>query len=137
MINKEWNRYKIGVKMLAFAMMCMLFITPLKVNAATAGSWRIDYKKGAPSSVSNQVSVVRLSYYSGGYEAFCSSLSGTSGKYITISSSSAGGMLTQKIQKSGACKTWKMRTSTTQDVIFNVTAKSSGYCKSTGSIYIR
>lgn len=136
--KKETNgKKKLKGLIFTMIMMSLLYIAPLQADAATAGSWNIDYKKGAPTSVSNQVSVVRVSYYSGGYESVCSSLTGTSGRYITITSSSAGGMTTQKFTSSNTAKTWKMKSSTTSDVIFNVTAKTTGYCKSRGSIYLK
>lgn len=117
---------------------CMFFalLLGMEVNAAQSGDWKIDYKKGAPTSVSNQISTVVLNYYSGGYKGCCYTLTGTSGKYIVVSSTSAGGMNPITVKSVKNLSKWKMKSSTSSTVKFRITAYSTGYCKSTGNIRI-
>lgn len=114
----------------------LIFGMSLPVNAASSGSWNIRYIPGAPSDVSTQTVTVYVDYYSGGYYADCTSISGTNGRALTISSSSAGGMTSVSITTTGKTKTWKMAGSTTGTVAFKVTAASGYSCTSTGTIYI-
>lgn len=117
---------------------CMFFalLCGIEVSAAKSGDWNIDYKKGAPTSVSNQISTVVLNYYSGGYKGCCYTLTGTSGKYIVVSSTSAGGMTPITVKSVQNLSKWKMKSSTSGTVTFRITAYSTGYCKSTGNIRI-
>lgn len=105
-------------------------------HAASSGSWNIRYIPSAPSSVSNQTSTILLDYYSGGYYAYCDTITGTNGRSLTITSSSAGGMSSVPITSTGKSKTWKMYSSTTGTVTFKVMAASGYSCTSTGTIHI-
>lgn len=106
------------------------------VGAATSDSWNIKYIKGAPTSVSNQTDIIRLPYYSGGYYANCSSISGTNGRALSITSSSAGGMKTVSITTTGRTARWMMNGSTTGSCSFTVKASYNYSCSSTGTISI-
>lgn len=114
----------------------LVFGMTLPVSAASSGDWNVNYTPGAPSSVSNQTSTVYVDYYSGGYYANCATISGTNGRALTITSSSAGGMNSVSITTTGKTSTWKMKDSTTGKVTFKVSAVSGYSCKSTGTIYI-
>ena len=114
----------------------LIFGMSLPVNAATCASWSIRYIPGAPSDTSAQTVTVNLDYYSGGYYANCTSISGTNGRALTISSSSAGGMNPVSITTTGRTGTWKMKSSTTGTVTFKITATSGYSCTASGTICI-
>lgn len=114
----------------------LVFGMAFPVSAASSGNWNIRYIPNAPSSVSNQTSTVYVDYYSGGYYADCATISGTNGRALTITSSSAGGMNSVSITTTGRSSSWKMKGSTTGTVTFKVTATSGYSCTSTGTIYI-
>ncbi len=114
----------------------LLIVSGTPVNAASSGTWNVNYHPGATSDISNQVSNVVVSYYSGGYIANCSTISGTNGRALTISSSSAGGMSTISVTTTGLTRSWKMNGSTKGNVTFDVIAASGHRCQSTGTIKI-
>lgn len=114
----------------------LVFGMAFPVSAASSGNWNIRYIPSAPSSDSNQTSRVYVDYYSGGYYANCATISGANGRTVTITSSSAGGMNSISITKTGRSYSWKMRGSTTGTVTFKATAVSGYSCTSTGTIYI-
>ena len=108
----------------------------ITANAGVEGYWDISYIPTAPSSVSNKSSVVVVDYYSGGYWAYCDSISGANGRSLSITSSSASGMPEILITTTGYADTWKMNGSTTGTVSFLVNAATGYSCDSEGKIHI-
>ncbi|MDE6529917.1 MAG: hypothetical protein K2K96_04000 [Lachnospiraceae bacterium] len=108
----------------------------LSVSAASSGKWNIRYIPNGAASVSNQTSSVVVDYYSGGYYANCTSISGTNGRSLTITSSNAGGMTAVPITTTGRSSTWKMDGCSNKPITFKVTAKSGYTCTSEGTIKI-
>lgn len=114
--------------------LCMLLSVSVKVSAASSASWKINYKPGAPSDVSNQVEDLYVSYYSGGYVADCKTISGANGRQLTITAKNAGGINAVPITTTGTTKVFKTKESVVGNVRFQVTAKTGYKCDSTGVI---
>lgn len=103
--------------------------------AGQIDNWYIYYTPGAPSHLSIQNDILTLNYYSGGYRAYAETFTGTSGTYLEITSSSAGGMESVSVTVAKKyTKIWKMSGSTTGTVTFLVTALDDYRCESTGYI---
>ena len=100
------------------------------------GNWSLYYIVNAPSGVSNQWTTVTLPYFSDGYRAYCSNITGSAQRRVDISSSDAGGMATVSISTTGYTKVWKMNSSSTGNVTFKVAAITSGNCTASGNISI-
>lgn len=47
-------------------------------------SWSVNYTNGEPSSVSKEVDVQYLYYYSGGYQTTCTDFSGNGDGYVSV-----------------------------------------------------
>lgn len=104
--------------------------------AATSDEWFVNYAKGVPEGSTNPVDYLSVGYYSGGYVAKCTRINGSTDRMVKITSSSAGGMNTVTITTTGTTPSWKMRSSTTGNVSFKVTASGNLSCASTGLIRI-
>lgn len=115
----------------------LVFVGALPVSAASSGNWNINYIVAAPSSISDKSCIVYVDYYSGGYYADCTSISGANGRALTITSSSAGGMSTIPVTAEGRTRSWKMNSSASEPVRFKVEAVSGYSCYSTGTINIK
>ncbi len=114
---------------------CMLF-TNYATAAGVRDDWDIHYIPNAPGGVSVQYNWLFLEYYSGGYYEYCESISGSVNRYLTINSTSAGGMTEMIVTTTGRSTAWKMKISTSTQVRFEVKGVSSGSVYSEGYIHI-
>lgn len=106
-------------------------------NAATSDDWNINYTPGTPPAYSNQVDTAVLSYYSGGYIANCSSISGAQGRQVTITCATSGLTITGTapvITTTGNTRRFYLSNSTTGNVSIRFTAKVLVSCKAYGTI---
>lgn len=117
----------------------MLIVMGAPVCAAQSDTWSIDYHPGVSPAMGNRFDSVVVSYYSGGYIANCKTISGTNGRALSITSTSAGGMngiSSISVTATGFTRSWTMKDSTTGNVTFKVEAVSGYRCQSTGEIKI-
>lgn len=127
------------VKVLGMAIVAVMGLgvaAPLSVGAADQDDWNIRYIPNASASVSNQYDHAYVSYYSDGFYANCTSMSGENGRRILINSDDAGGMPTISITTTGKSKTWKMKYSTTKKVDFEVQAEYGYTTTAKGIVHI-
>ncbi len=127
---------KIKKKLITFILLSVSILGMSVTVNAESDVWDINYIPNAPASVSNQNDTLVLNYYSGGYYASCSYISGMNGRALTINSSSAGGMNTVYVTTKGRTISWKMKSSTSGKVTFKVSAVTGYTCNSDGTIYI-
>lgn len=111
-----------------------MLLTPLTSLAASSDTWSVNYAKNVPSAELNKTDYCTLGYYSDGYKATCSKLTGSTDRMIKITSSNAGGMKAVTMTTTGTSSIWKMKGSTTGNVKFTVTAYGNLSCYSTGTI---
>ena len=114
------------------------FAANAAMNAKSIDYWDINYAPGAPGDISNEMDQLELDYYSNGYIAYCSTISGVNGRslYISAPSNQAGGMPKIDVTTTGYTKTWKMYGSSTKPITINVMATAGYQCQSTGYIRI-
>lgn len=116
----------------------ILFSFASLTNAASSDTWDIDYSPGVPPAYSNQADTTTLSYYSGGYVAHCSSISGGQGRRVSVTSSSCGGITGTDvvITTTGNTRRFKLRYSTTGNIHITFTAESFISCDANGTVHI-
>lgn len=115
-------------------MLIVTFVFPGTALAANSDSWYVCYAKNVPGT--DPIDYLYVSYYSDGYVASASYLTGSYDRRVTISSSDAGGMTPKEITQTGKSYSWKMKGSSTKDVEFTVTATGTVSCASKGTIYV-
>lgn len=118
------------------AVMGLGVVAPLSVSAANQDDWTIRYIPNASASVSNQYDHAYVDYYSGGFYANCTSMSGANGRRILINSDDAGGMPTISITTTGKSKTWKMKYSSTKIIDFEMQAEYGYTTTAKGIVHI-
>ena len=90
-------------------MVLVMLVNPITSLAASSDTWSVNYAKNVPSTELNQTDYCTLAYYSDGYKATCSKLTGSTDRMIKITSSSAGGMSTVTMTTTGTSSIWKMK----------------------------
>ena len=117
--------------------LCILFlgVNPIDSKAASSDTWYINYAPFGPSSDSNQSDRVYVTYYGGGFYANCTSFSGVNGASLTITSTGGITMTPVYVTRTGRTNYWETNESTTGDVTFIVSARTSYRVSSTGTIY--
>lgn len=132
-------------KVMTALMICVSMLGGMisTASAASSDTWTIHYIPRVPSNISNQSDTLYVAYYSDGYIAECTSISGTNGRKLTISSEDAGGIVTNNggysdvsITTTGCSVAWEMRLPINDDVQFKVLADGRYSCDSKGIIRI-
>lgn len=128
------NRIK---RIVLITTMCMVIMCASMASMAASSSWNIYYVPGGSASVSSQTTTTTIPYYSAGYKAYCSSYSGANGSQLSITSSSAGEIKDGPIYitSTGYTRDWKMKSSTTGNVVFQLKARVNYYCSASGDIH--
>ena len=137
---KEEMSMKLSKKIIAI-MICFVTIfsfTSLCSANITSASWDVDYTPGAPTQYSNQSDRATLNYYSGGYVANCSSITGAQGRMILVSSASCGGISggTKYITTTGNTARFYLNGSTTGTIKITFEAKTGYRCDANGTVHI-
>ena len=112
-------------------------IFPANVLAASSDSWKVDYTKGAPSGSANPVDYAYVSYDSDGFYSYCSSITGSNDKRVSVTATNVGGFKngsTKYITSTGRSARWQTVNSTKGTVTFKFVASGATNCSARGTI---
>lgn len=106
----------------------------MSVSAYTSkGSWSTQYVHGSPSSPATYTGSVSMYTYGGGYQTYCSSLTGANDRYVVVS---ANGMTSYNITSTGYSGRKCISTSASRvTMYFNAHSSVSATGKGTAGYY--
>lgn len=124
-------------KMLATLMCVATIFSVTAICQADSQDWSVDYHPHTTYPYNIWSDTVSLPYYSGGYVAKCTSISGGQGRQLTVSSSSCGGIsgATLLITTTGSTRRFYFRQSSTGNVAIVISANQDVWCTADGDVH--